>query len=91
MLASVPSLVPPVFSGFLSSFLFSTLVPPVAPIPLSSLALHGLLASSFAHAVPHPPADASAGPNISSSLGGTGAVPSRTESVDVHGISGCLV
>ena len=77
-----------VLYGLLSSFLFSSLVPPVALIPLSSLALHGSLASSFAHVVPHPPADTSAGPNISSSLGGTGAVPSRTESIDVHGISG---
>ena len=78
VLAPVSSLVPLVFSmGYSVPSSSSPLVPPVAPVPSSFLAPLVLLPSSFAPSVPHPSADASAAPCVSS-LGG---IPSRLASV----------
>ena len=59
-----------VLYGFLWS-LFSL----VNFVPSTSLASSGSFAPSLAPTVPHPPADSSAGPGFSSSLGGEGGLP----------------
>ena len=66
------------------------MVPPVVPVPATSLAPAWSFAPSLSPMVFRLPTDASAGPRFSSSFGGGGGGTSRTDFMDVPGALGAL-